>query len=101
MTLTQKDRDLVFEKLFNLDVQYKDGEPHFWIQWKGTSLCADTHCVCGYHGHIDIDFCYYYECPRCHRKFMVGCNVKLIEMTEEEAKLMDVEFKTDDEEIEI
>lgn len=54
-----------------------------WIQWKGTSVCMDTHCICGYEGHVDTDFFYRYECPKCHRKYAVGQNVKLIEMTPE------------------
>lgn len=54
---------------------------HGWIQWKGTNVCMDTHCICGYHGHVDKDFFYRYECPKCHRKYAVGQNIKLIEMT--------------------
>ena len=26
------------------------------IQWKGTDICVDIHCVCGYLGHIDGEF---------------------------------------------
>jgi hypothetical protein len=62
------------------------GEAHGWIQWKGTSVCMDMHCKCGYHGHIDADFFYYYECPKCHKKYAVGQNVKLIELSDEQTK---------------
>lgn len=71
----------VYDKIYGQD--NPDDGPHGWIQWKGTSVCMDTHCVCGYHGHIDSDFFYRYECPKCHRKYAVGQVVKLIEMSSE------------------
>jgi hypothetical protein len=52
-----------------------------WIQWKGTNVCIDLHCICGYHGHVDAEFFYRYECVGCGRKFAVGQNIKLIELT--------------------
>ena len=60
--------------------------PHGWIQWKGTNVCIDLHCKCGYHGHVDTDFFYHYECPKCHTKYAVGQNIKLIELTPEQIK---------------
>lgn len=57
--------------------------PYGWIQWKGTSVCMDTHCVCGYRGHFDGEFFYFYECPACHARYAVGMNVKLIPLTPE------------------
>lgn len=62
-----------------------EGKPHGWIQWKGTDACIDLHCVCGSHGHIDGYFLYHYECAACHRKYALGCNVPLIELTPEQA----------------
>jgi hypothetical protein len=61
-----------------------DGIPHGWIQWKGTEVCIDLHCVCGHLGHFDGDFFYFYECSECHRKYRVGQNIKLIELTSDE-----------------
>jgi hypothetical protein len=55
-----------------------------WIQWKGTEVCIDLHCVCGFDGHLDDSFLYRVHCPRCDRQFLVGQNIKLIEMTPEE-----------------
>ena len=75
------------------------GEAHGWIQWKGTDVCVDMHCKCGHHGHFDGDFLYFYECPACHAKYAVGQNVKLIPLTEEQAKHVEtghVGFKTCD-----
>ena len=51
--------------------------PHIWVQWKGTSLCADFHCACGAFGHIDADFCYAVRCPLCGALYQVGMNVRL------------------------
>lgn len=53
-----------------------------WIQWKGTDVCMDVHCKCGYHGHIDGEFFYRYECAGCGQKYAVGEVVKLIPLTE-------------------
>lgn len=60
--------------------QFIDGNPegpHIFIQWKGTDVCADIHCSCGEHGHIDDDFMYYVRCPKCGTTFEVGCHVAL------------------------
>lgn len=75
-----------WEKYYK-DVYSQDnpnGEAHGWIQWKGTSVCIDLHCVCGYHGHCDEEFFYNYECPSCHAKYAVGSTVKLIPLTPEQ-----------------
>jgi hypothetical protein len=67
------------------------------IQWKGTDACIDLHCKCGHHGHYDGYFLYNYECPQCKRKYALGRHVKLIELTEDEAKFVESheDFKTD------
>lgn len=57
--------------------------PHGWIQWKGTDVCMDLHCSCGYHGHVDTDFFYFYECPKCHARYAVAQYVKLIPLSDE------------------
>lgn len=57
--------------------------PHGWIQWKGTDVCIDLHCTCGYHGHVDRDFFYFYQCPKCRQKYAVGQTVPLIPLTPE------------------
>ena len=46
----------------------------------------DVHCLCGYHGHIDEDFVYFYKCPACEEVFAVGCTVKLYRLSAEEDK---------------
>lgn len=61
--------------------QNRMGVPHGWVQWKGTNVCMDIHCVCGYLSHIDAAFCYYLECPSCHQIYEVGGDVKLYPLT--------------------
>jgi len=58
----------------------EEGGASAYIQWKGTSVCMDVHCVCGAHGHIDDEFAYYYECSKCGRVFSVGSTVRLYEL---------------------
>jgi len=48
-----------------------------FIQWKGTDVCMDWYCECGYHNHIDGDFYYDVECEKCHKIYVVGTEVKL------------------------
>lgn len=59
-----------------------EGEPHGWIQWKGTDVCMDVHCKCGVSSHIDSDFVYVAECPACHAKYMCNGHIQLIEIEE-------------------
>jgi hypothetical protein len=51
-----------------------------WVQWKGTDVCMDIHCVCGAFGHVDADFVYSLKCGSCGRKYATGQNIKLIEL---------------------
>ncbi len=76
----------MFNRLSKADVQYAKGDPHGWIQWKGTDVCMDVHCKCGEHTHIDAEFCYYIRCPKCGTAYGVGANVKLIELTADEVE---------------
>lgn len=39
------------------------------MQWKGTEVCLDLHCVCGYHGHLDDMFAYAVQCGGCDRVY--------------------------------
>lgn len=71
----------VYKEIYDQDFPV-EGISSGWIQWKGTYICVDVHCVCGYHDHIDGEFFYNYECAGCGRKFAVGHNIKLIELKE-------------------
>lgn len=55
---------------------------HGWIQWKGTRVCMDVHCICGAHMHIDEEFCYFLHCPYCDRVYIVGSYVQLMEVAD-------------------
>ncbi len=74
-----------YEAIYGADNALFEDKPHGWIQWKGTKVCIDLHCVCGAHGHVDAKFFYHYECAACHRKYALGLNVPLIELTPEQA----------------
>lgn len=58
----------------------KKGQPHGWIQWKGTDVCMDIYCVCGYHSHVDAEFVYHVKCPSCNRVYMCNGHIELIEL---------------------
>jgi hypothetical protein len=64
----------------------KEGTPYGWIQWKGTNVCMDVHCNCGFQGHIDADFAYNVGCPECGTVYMCNGHIELVELTEEEKK---------------
>lgn len=63
-----------------------DGEPHGWLQWKGTSACMDFHCACGATDHIDADFGYYVKCAACGSTYMMNGHVEAVKLTPEEAR---------------
>jgi hypothetical protein len=73
-TCESDDRFDICETLFK-DV------PRGFIQWKGTDVCMDVYCKCGYHSHIDQDFCYRLECPKCHTVYVANPYIELIEET--------------------
>ena len=54
-----------------------------WIQWKGTQVCMDVNCKCGYAGHIDAGFAYHIKCPECGTVYFVNGHVEFIALEEE------------------
>jgi len=54
-----------------------------FIQWKGTDVCMDFWCECGYHSHIDGYFAYAIKCNGCERYFGLDHTVKIVEIIEE------------------
>ena len=60
-----------------------EGEPHGWIQWKGTNVCMDVHCACGESSHIDGEFTYHVKCPNCGRIYFCNGHIELIELENE------------------
>ncbi len=67
-------------------------EPNGWIQFKGTDICVDLHCECGELSHIDGDFVYYYECPKCKAVWELDGHIKLYRVpTEHEEEIRKTE----------
>jgi hypothetical protein len=54
-----------------------ENRPHIWIQWKGTDVCCDIHCDCGYQGHFDGEFLYAFRCPKCQQVWEVGTHMPI------------------------
>ena len=52
-------------------------EPLLSLQWKGTDVCADLICACGYHGHYHGMFMYYVRCAGCGAVFECSPEIKL------------------------
>ena len=59
--------------------------PFAFIQWKGTQVCMDPHCVCGESCHVDADFAYFVRCPACGRVFQMDWYVRMRECDPAEA----------------
>ncbi len=80
------------EEAFKIQEKWQ-GKPHGWIQWKGTRVCMDVHCVCGKMSHIDGDFVYFVKCPNCGRVYYCNGHIELIELERVDADLC---FVTDE-----
>jgi hypothetical protein len=52
-------------EIVNYDEHAKDPRPDVFIQWKGTDVCFDFNCDCGFDGHFDGYFAYQIQCPGC------------------------------------
>lgn len=57
-----------------------DNKPHGWVQWKGTDVCMDVNCKCGYFGHIDATFACFVKCPKCGTVYMCNGHIEFIEL---------------------
>lgn len=80
---------------FKIEEKY-EGLPHGWIQWKGTDVCMDVHCECGYHSHIDADFAYSVKCPACGSVYACNGHIELIKLIDEKSDPHHIEPKMDD-----
>jgi hypothetical protein len=60
----------------------KQGDPHGWIQWKGTSVYMGLYCKCGHLSHIDGYFAYEVKCPKCGAVYFCNGHIELIELKE-------------------
>jgi len=66
--------------------RFPGSDASVFIQWKGTDLCMDFHCECGYHSHIHGMFGYTIECVGCEALYEMGTQVRARRMSDEEAK---------------
>lgn len=69
-----------------------DDDPHGWIQWKGTDVCIDLHCICGTLGHFDGYSMYQVVCEDCGQHYAVGSNVVLAPMSDEQVAAARTEY---------
>lgn len=81
----------IHDELFKRQTFKAEGKPHGWVQWKGTNACMDVHCECGCLSHIDSDFLYAVQCPKCGRAYYVNGTVELVPMTKDEHRRWDIE----------
>jgi len=73
--------------------------PHGWIQWKGTDVCMDCYCECGHHGHIDAEFAYSYQCPKCKQIYTINGHVQFhkVDSVDHQCVVTDESYVEDDE----
>lgn len=58
--------------------------PSAFIQWKGTNVCMDCYCLCGWHFHIDAEFAYAVQCPQCNRRYEMSAVIEMREILSDE-----------------
>ena len=86
-----KDTVACFPSLAKTKVAFDtEKDAHAWVQWKGTDVCLDVRCACGFLGHIDADFVYYVKCPRCQKTYECNGHIELIEV---DASAADVDIE--------
>jgi hypothetical protein len=64
--------------------RFPGSDASMFVQWKGTEVCLDFHCECGYSGHIDDSFAYYVECGGCGAVYEMGTQVKARKLGDDE-----------------
>jgi len=59
------------------------------LQWKGTAVCIDIWCPkCKYQTHLDVEFLYYYKCPKCKTIYSLSPVIELIELPKEHVEFI-------------
>lgn len=84
MTKTAKDK----EEAWNIQRLPDNGQPHGWIQWKGTNVCMDVHCECGELTHVDGDFAYHVKCSNCGAVYFCNGHIELIKLEKQPDSLV-------------
>jgi len=48
-----------------------------FIQWKGTDICMDFYCDCGFHNHYDGQFAYFVQCGGCKQIYKMAESIEM------------------------
>jgi len=51
-----------------------------FIQWKGTDICMDFYCKCGYYNHYDGYFAYHVQCFGCKQIYKMADSIEMEEV---------------------
>ena len=60
-----------------------------FIQFKGTDICMDLHCKCGYHNHFDGYFAHRVKCSKCGVVYAISPYPKIIEIADKGDSLLE------------
>ena len=64
-----------------------------FIQWKGTDVCLDLSCECGYSSHLDAEFAYAIKCPKCKTEYVMPADIVLLKKSDVSPTMYDHESK--------
>ncbi len=67
--------------------------PSGYIQYKGSDICIDLECKCGWDDHFDGAFLFGFTCPKCGISYLLQDIIEFIETPktqENEWKFRDV-----------
>jgi hypothetical protein len=81
---------LEFKSLNRSSFTLNPGDPHGWIQFKGTELCMDVRCGCGELTHIDGGFIYFLKCGACGQVYELNGHIQLIPREASELEETDI-----------
>lgn len=70
--------------------------PFARIQWKGTNVCMDIHCLCGCSLHLDDEFTYHIKCGKCEQVYECDPYIKLHPLDFEPENTIYVEYDPKD-----
>jgi hypothetical protein len=60
-----------------------------FVQWKGTDVCLDFNCPCGYGGHFDGTFAYALRCGNCGQVYEMPHTFKLAPVKDDGGAIQD------------
>jgi hypothetical protein len=66
--------------------------PQVYVQWKGTDVCLDFVCICGYSGHYDGEFAYGLKCAGCGQIYRMPHTFGLIACDDDGGVVQDTDM---------